>query len=111
MGVDSLLITLLLVLITMRTYGIGFDADQSFITGIQLWEREEDEEMEPLSTSEVPIWRSSGAAKIPVNVDSFGAAGDGIADDTQVNLSPFQKNIALDNLAGLILNPAKSNQD
>lgn len=29
---------------------------------------------------------SERVARIPVNVDSFGAVGDGVADDTQVQL-------------------------
>lgn len=31
------------------------------------------------------FWRSERGSKILVNVDSLGAVGDGIADDTQVN--------------------------
>lgn len=32
-------------------------------------------------------WRSQGSrGRIPVNVDSFGAAGDGTTDDTQVHI-------------------------
>lgn len=30
--------------------------------------------------------KSEKGARIPVNVDSFGAVGDGVADDTQVEL-------------------------
>jgi len=34
----------------------------------------------------MPSWASRNGGKVIVNVDSFGAMGDGIADDTQVNL-------------------------
>lgn len=34
----------------------------------------------------IPGWTSKGTrGRIPVNVDSFGAVGDGATDDTQVN--------------------------
>lgn len=33
---------------------------------------------------EMPGWESRGGGKVLVNVDSFGAVGDGISDDTQV---------------------------
>ncbi|KAI0510315.1 hypothetical protein KFK09_010916 [Dendrobium nobile] len=106
MGVDSPLITLLFVLIAMLAYvrghGIDFDADLSFSNGIQPWGTEEDEEFEPLSASEFPLWKSSGAGKMPVNVDSFGAVGDGIADDTQAFVSAWEKACSLNNAVFLI---------
>lgn len=34
----------------------------------------------------MPSWTSSNAARFLVNVDSFGAIGDGTTDDTQVIL-------------------------
>jgi galacturan 1,4-alpha-galacturonidase len=32
----------------------------------------------------VPSWTSERGGKVLVNVDSFGAVGDGVSDDTQV---------------------------
>lgn len=32
----------------------------------------------------VPSWTSERGSKVLVNVDSFGAGGDGLSDDTQV---------------------------
>jgi len=44
---------------------------------------EEDEEQFEINAP--PTWRSQGTrGRIPVNVDSFGAIGDGAADDTEV---------------------------
>lgn len=43
----------------------------------------EDDEIELL---DMPSWSSQRGGKILVNVDSFGAAGDGVADDTKVNI-------------------------
>lgn len=37
-----------------------------------------------LELSEVPSWTSEHGGKVLVNVDSFGAVGDGVSDDTQV---------------------------
>lgn len=34
---------------------------------------------------EEPFWISERGSKVLVNVDSFGAVGDGVADDTKVN--------------------------
>ena len=47
----------------------------------------EDEVSEEDSGFEFPGWRSDGVGRIPVNVEAFGAIGDGITDDTQVSLS------------------------
>lgn len=34
---------------------------------------------------DIPSWTSERGGKVLVNVDSFGAVGDGVSDDTQVN--------------------------
>lgn len=46
---------------------------------------EEENDVEVLSP--IPSWTSERGSKVLVNVDSFGAAGDGVSDDTQA----FQK--------------------
>ncbi|KAG6655013.1 probable polygalacturonase At1g80170 isoform X2 [Carya illinoinensis] len=48
------------------------------------WEMEEENEME---SSPISSWTSDRGSKVLVNVDSFGAVGDGVSDDTQA----FQK--------------------
>lgn len=43
------------------------------------------EEENEVEASPIPSWTSERGSKVLVNVDSFGAAGDGVSDDTQVN--------------------------
>ncbi|KNA06049.1 hypothetical protein SOVF_184660 [Spinacia oleracea] len=40
---------------------------------------------------EMPSWTSTNSAHVLVNVDSFGAAGDGTSDDTQAFLSAWKQ--------------------
>lgn len=44
---------------------------------------EEDDEVDVF---EIPSWTSERGSKVLVNVDSFGAIGDGVSDDTQVRM-------------------------
>lgn len=44
-----------------------------------------EEEDNDFNFFDIPPWKSERGGKVLVNVDSFGAAGDGISDDTQVN--------------------------
>ncbi|EXB82576.1 putative polygalacturonase [Morus notabilis] len=46
-----------------------------------------EEEDNDFNFFDIPPWKSERGGKVLVNVDSFGAAGDGISDDTQA----FQK--------------------
>lgn len=43
------------------------------------------EEENEVELSDIPSWRSERGGKVLVNVDSFGAAGDGESDDTEVS--------------------------
>ncbi|XP_028754394.1 probable polygalacturonase At1g80170 [Neltuma alba] len=43
----------------------------------------EEEEENEVEISEIPSWNSERGAKVLVNVDSFGAVGNGESDDTQ----------------------------
>lgn len=43
-----------------------------------------EEEENEVELSEIPSWNSERGAKVLVNVDSFGAVGNGESDDTQV---------------------------
>lgn len=42
------------------------------------------EEVDETELSKVPSWTSERGGKVLVNVDSYGAVGDGASDDTQV---------------------------
>ena len=46
----------------------------------------EDDEIE---LWDLPSWSSERGIKVLMNVDSFGAVGDGVSDDTKVNLLIF----------------------
>lgn len=50
---------------------------------------EEENEIEELS--DIPSWTSQRGGKVLVNVDSFGAAGDGETDDTEVKFFPYSQ--------------------
>ncbi|KAK7386871.1 hypothetical protein VNO78_27215 [Psophocarpus tetragonolobus] len=43
----------------------------------------EEEEENEVELSDIPSWRGEGGGKVLVNIDSFGAAGDGESDDTE----------------------------
>lgn len=64
-----------------------------YSSNVEPWEGEEEMEeigeewwVEDGADEEISIrmWGDDRSGKVPVNVDSFGAVGDGIADDTQV---------------------------
>ncbi|PKA55172.1 putative polygalacturonase [Apostasia shenzhenica] len=110
-GSISWLITILLLLVTMlanlRARGEDFDNELSFSNGIQPLEGDEEDEqdediIESGFSSRFPVWRSQGAGRIPVNVDSFGAVGDGDTDDTKAFLSAWEKACSLDNAVFLV---------
>ncbi|MCL7031435.1 hypothetical protein MKW94_000948 [Papaver nudicaule] len=61
--------------------------EDEFIENLDI-ELEDDIEGEFL---EMPGWESRGGGKVLVNVDSFGAVGDGISDDTQAFVSAWEK--------------------
>ncbi|KAG0452257.1 hypothetical protein HPP92_026036 [Vanilla planifolia] len=77
MDVVSLLTTILLLLIPIGADDMGCDV-------------------------ELAVWRSNGAGRIPVNVESFGAVGDGIADDTQAFVSAWKKACSLNDAVFLV---------
>ncbi|KAL5550446.1 hypothetical protein UlMin_000622, partial [Ulmus minor] len=47
---------------------------------LESWDIEEDNDWD---FYENPSWTSEHGSKVLVNVDSFGAVGDGVSDDTQ----------------------------
>ncbi|CAA7397573.1 unnamed protein product [Spirodela intermedia] len=64
--------------------------------------RVEDEVREEALGFEFLSWRSEDVGRIPVNVEAFGAVGDGIADDTQAFLSAWNRSCSLNNSVFLV---------
>ena len=58
---------------------------------LESWDIEEDNDWD---FYENPSWTSERGSKVLVNVDSFGAVGDGVSDDTQVKLYCLCLNIS-----------------
>ncbi|OVA16981.1 Glycoside hydrolase [Macleaya cordata] len=52
---------------------------------------EVEDEMEEVEFLEMPVWKSERGAKVLINVDGFGAVGDGISDDTQAFVSAWDQ--------------------
>lgn len=50
---------------------------------LESFDIEEDDEV---NVFKIPSWTSERGSKVLVNVDSFGAIGDGVSDDTQVSI-------------------------
>lgn len=70
------------------------------------WEWEEEEEDDDDNEEEedyhAVVVQRKGACRHVVNVDSFGAAGDGVADDTQAFASAWKTACSLDNAVFLV---------
>lgn len=86
MGKLLMVIYILGLLMIAATYGVAGNLLHDDIE--MLWELEnleivEDEEVELF---DIPAWISGRGNKVLVNVDSFGAVGDGVSDDTQVHI-------------------------
>lgn len=64
-----------MLLVPLRSAGKGF-AD--ILEDLQVQEGDEFELLD------WPSWESARGNKVLVNVDAFGAVGDGVSDDTQV---------------------------
>ncbi|KAK6922240.1 Glycoside hydrolase, family 28 [Dillenia turbinata] len=48
-------------------------------------------EIDDIELTEIPSWTSQRGSKVLVNVDSFGAVGDGVSDDTQAFVSAWNQ--------------------
>ncbi|KAJ3683155.1 hypothetical protein LUZ60_013382 [Juncus effusus] len=107
---------MLLLLLAISTKGSTFDGHhQSFKDeNVEMeedreetrekWWIEEDEigyEKEEFEIG-IEMLGSGRASKVPVNVDSFGAIGDGVADDTQAFLDAWQQACSMDNAVFLV---------
>lgn len=91
MGKFFLLVTLLGLLIVARGVSGSMTCDNNIgmVEELNNLDIEEENEVE---FSDIPSWTSERGGKVLVNVDSFGAAGDGETDDTSVSsfiLVPF----------------------
>lgn len=53
-----------------------------FLRDLDEWEPEEGDD--ELDLIDLPSWTAGRGHKVLVNVDSFGAVGDGVSDDTKV---------------------------
>lgn len=70
---------LVLLVAPLRSAGQGFS--DGFAKLHELDVEDEDDALELLDLSS---WHSSRTNKVVINVDGFGAVGDGVGDDTQV---------------------------
>lgn len=66
-------------------HGAQENTDHILMPGeLESWNVEEGDEMVE-EAFDFPTWTSESGGRFLVNVDSFGAVGDGISDDTQVS--------------------------
>lgn len=82
-----LMLLCFLVLLLVPLSSAGQDLSDTFEVIAKLQDLDvEDEEGEDdvLESLDLPSWHSAHRNKVLVNVDGFGAVGDGVADDTQV---------------------------
>ncbi|XP_058195009.1 probable polygalacturonase At1g80170 isoform X2 [Rhododendron vialii] len=49
------------------------------------------EEGDDIENFELPFWKSEHGSKVLVNVDGFGAVGDGVSDDTQAFVNAWKQ--------------------
>lgn len=85
-GLFTLVVLLLLIVNMSSSDDESFTADK---VQSPFGDQEEEHEGEGEAWYEadsILTMKSERGARIPVNVDSFGAVGDGIADDTEVQL-------------------------
>lgn len=64
-------------------YGNMVYGNIGILDELESFDIEEDDEM---NVFKIPSWTSERGSKVLVNVDSFGAIGDGVSDDTQVSI-------------------------
>uniref|UniRef100_A0A6N2K2M3 Pectate lyase superfamily protein domain-containing protein n=1 Tax=Salix viminalis TaxID=40686 RepID=A0A6N2K2M3_SALVM len=64
-------------------HGVAGNMACDSIAMLEELENFEVEEVDETELSKVPSWTSERGGKVLVNVDSYGAVGDGVSDDTQ----------------------------
>lgn len=70
----------------ISTYGVAGNmvyGNIGILDELESFDIEEDDEV---NVFKIPSWTSERGSKVLVNVDSFGAIGDGVSDDTQVSI-------------------------
>ncbi|XP_059448894.1 probable polygalacturonase At1g80170 [Corylus avellana] len=75
-----------LLIVAHRVAGNLVDDNIGVLEELESWDIEEENEVE---VSPIPSWTSERGSKVLVNVDSFGAVGDGVSDDTQAFLKAW----------------------
>ncbi|KAL3641846.1 hypothetical protein CASFOL_012661 [Castilleja foliolosa] len=91
---------LVLLSFPLKSAGKVFPDEFDILTELEEFEIEEEDDDE-FELFDFPSWNDPSPNKIVVNVDSFGAVGDGVADDTQAFVNawkqacPIQKSVML----------------
>lgn len=81
MGKIVFVFTLVMLLLVHGSVEESVSSDTFDVFGeLEHFDLEDDE----IESEDLTSWSSQHGSKILVNVDSFGAAGDGVADDTKV---------------------------
>lgn len=84
MGKVVFLSILVMLLLVRETVGNSLSDTFDVFGKIDNVDLEDDDD--EIEFSNLPFWSTSQhGSKILVNVDSFGAVGDGVSDDTKVN--------------------------
>ncbi|CAM8891091.1 unnamed protein product [Rhodiola kirilowii] len=102
MDKHCLLVSLLGLLLVVQ--GARQERDDAYdaIAELDSFEIEDEYEME---VSDTVLWESQRGGKVLVNVDSFGAAGDGVSDDTEAFAKAWDQ--ACSNSKSVLLVPPK----
>ncbi|KAK6115504.1 hypothetical protein DH2020_007773 [Rehmannia glutinosa] len=87
---NKLLIFLVLLSVPLRSAGKDFPDRFDSFTKLQDLEVEEEEE-DGDNELEVLSWESARSNKVLVNVDGFGAVGDGVSDDSQAFVNAWKQ--------------------
>lgn len=82
---DKLFIISFLGLLIMA-YGVARNMAYDNIGMLEKLESFDVEEENEVDLFDISLWTSERGGKVLVNVDSFGAVGDGVSDDTQVHI-------------------------
>lgn len=84
----KLVIICMLVLLSLTDKGTAETrfSETNILRKIEDFDIEMEEGDDDVELLEEPFWVNDKGSKVLVNVDAFGAVGDGVADDTQVNI-------------------------
>lgn len=74
-----------LLIVAHGTSGSNLSDDFAILAMLDDLDIEEGEEAEA-ELFDLPSWTSERGSKVLVNVDGYGAKGDGVSDDTQVTI-------------------------